>query len=664
MAPKQARNIDGIVAVQCQQCWKRAVQCQQYCHDCWDAWGHYVVSDPPAEAGARMPPSAEAGPKKKAKMQAAKLKSLQPKGAQDADPPAEVASGSGGQYGIEVKGSGERPLAEAAALETDPEKLAESETHPKLGEIYAWRGKTYRKKVGNGVNASHAIEDIHEYVSQWPPHRCSPKRDVTHEVPYQSTDDFVNTCRQSGSGEDAAFLWPSGRIGFMRAIAVAIHHLPVGHMVSIKNARKIPAKFYDKDGFLKWELMDLYHGTSAHSVPNIMGKGFCPPLGAGCDALFSQFGVPVPGVYVAKSWKVATTYPMESTTGPIPQCSTGVSGGSYIALDGTKPLRAIIRVLGDSSQQLWSKGSNQSLYKPSDLQITHVCFYAVHPKLVHTAHLGLELHSYSLDGGTPVPEVDETSSFLPESPTLTKRVAQYLKPIDMGTHELCRAQPPMRALIASGRPEEGGGSQLAEAAAATAADSSSSSGRLLGDADGRIKLRILFEQWLSHQSSQARIGSYGSLAEVSRCSTTLQSVVGKLNPSDLESASKLRIAVEINYSFLKTDEQETRELQGERSTSLAEALRRGTRPEDAKPLARKVPGDTTDVLYSRDGGRIPCGKVKAQGQFREFPPRTAESAPEPKQTANQAKRHRQREARSADETSDIVINKKKNIAST
>ena len=132
MAPKQARNIDGIVAVQCQQCWKRAVQCQQYCHDCWDAWGHYVVLDPPAEAGARMPPSAEAGPKKKAKMQAAKLKSLQPKGAQDADPPAEVASGSGGPYGIEVKGSGERPLAEAAALEIDPERLTESHHHTTL----------------------------------------------------------------------------------------------------------------------------------------------------------------------------------------------------------------------------------------------------------------------------------------------------------------------------------------------------------------------------------------------------------------------------------------------------------------------------------------------------------------------------------------------------
>ena len=171
MPPKS----DRIVAMQCAQCWKwkdETKMWEGYCHDCWDAWGHYdytslaawdaahaaaqfdepgsrcvcclhragnlycqhcemrplcgrclppeqhhcsygadhkVVSDPPAEAGAR-----------KAKMQAAKLKSLQPKGAQDADPPAEVASGSGGPSAepapeTEVKGSGERPLALCSA---------------------------------------------------------------------------------------------------------------------------------------------------------------------------------------------------------------------------------------------------------------------------------------------------------------------------------------------------------------------------------------------------------------------------------------------------------------------------------------------------------------------------------------------------------------------
>ena len=217
MAPKRARNgpCGGFLQLrdtsglemQCQQCLKwqdEAKVYEGYCHDCWDAWGHYdytslaawdaahaaaqfdepgsrcvcclhragnlycqhcemrplcgrclppeqhhcsygadhkVVSDPPAEAGARipppketgprkkaksqnaavmppregrrMPPPAEAGPKKKAKTQAAKLKSWQPKGAQDADPPAEVASGSGGPSAepapeTEVKGSGER----------------------------------------------------------------------------------------------------------------------------------------------------------------------------------------------------------------------------------------------------------------------------------------------------------------------------------------------------------------------------------------------------------------------------------------------------------------------------------------------------------------------------------------------------------------------------
>ena len=57
-------------------------------------------------------------------------------------------------------------------------------------------------------------------------------------------------------------------------------------------------------------------------------------------------------------------------------------------------MRREIRILGNSSQQLWGKGSNQSAYKPSDLHITHVCFYSVHPKLAHTDHLGLELYTY------------------------------------------------------------------------------------------------------------------------------------------------------------------------------------------------------------------------------------------------------------------------------
>ena len=155
-------------------------------------------------------------------------------------------------------------------------------------------------------------------------------------MPFQSIDDFVNTMRQSSSGGDAAFLWPSERMGIMRAIAVAIHHLPVGHMVSIKNAQKIPAKFYEKDGSLKWHVTDLYHGTSAFQVPNIMGKGFCPTLGAGCDALEAQFGVPVPGVYVAESWKVSTIVSWRAVT----------ASGTEAQLSGGAPWRQRPQIRG------------------------------------------------------------------------------------------------------------------------------------------------------------------------------------------------------------------------------------------------------------------------------------------------------------------------------
>ena len=120
--------------------------------------------------------------------------------------------------------------------------------------------------------------------------------------------------------------------------------------------------YYHKSGNLNYHVLDLYHGTSAFAIPDIMSRFLTPTLGAGCDALEAQFGIPVTGVYVAKSWKVASTYPIESTTGLIPQSKTGISGGSYVSLDGTPPLRAVVRVLADTGRQLWHKGNNQSMY--------------------------------------------------------------------------------------------------------------------------------------------------------------------------------------------------------------------------------------------------------------------------------------------------------------
>ena len=93
---------------------------------------------------------------------------------------------------------------------------------------FTWRGKTYKTKltVSNGVNSNHSLEDIHRYVGAWPPERCGEKRKVQDEVAFQSIEDFVNTIRQSCSEPGAAFLWPSRRVQFGKAISVALHHLP------------------------------------------------------------------------------------------------------------------------------------------------------------------------------------------------------------------------------------------------------------------------------------------------------------------------------------------------------------------------------------------------------------------------------------------------------
>ena len=63
--------------------------------------------------------------------------------------------------------------------------------------------------------------------------------------------------------------------------------------------------------------MDLYHGTYAESLPEILAGGFKPVMGAGGTTLLFQYGMEVPGVYLAESLTVATSYPMTPTTGRV-----------------------------------------------------------------------------------------------------------------------------------------------------------------------------------------------------------------------------------------------------------------------------------------------------------------------------------------------------------
>ena len=330
------------------------------------------------------------------------------------------------------------------------------------------------------VNVSHPLDDIIEYSKNFPPWRCQFARQVFHETPYESIDDFVNTLRQAATGADAAFLWPSERLKFMRSIATALHHLPTGCMISIKNARAIPEKYFNKHDKLKCHVLDLYHGTSPMSLPDIMSAGLKPTLGAGCDALEAHYGITVPGVYLAKSWCVASTYPINPTTGRITESKSGISGGTRVAVDGSPPMRAVVRCIADTSRTLWHRGSNQSLFKPEDLFITHVFLYAVHDRLLHELHRDITLSSFPVREDEALPEVVETSTFEAEPPRLLSRLSGDVHFIGEDTFK--RKPPSMRLLYASVTPSE---TQLA-----------------------RTGRSSLYHQWLRKRPPLTRIGYF------------------------------------------------------------------------------------------------------------------------------------------------------------
>ena len=90
---------------------------------------------------------------------------------------------------------------------------------------------------------------------------------------------------------------------------------------------------------------DFYHGTYAACTARILEEGLNPGLGAGSDQLKEHYGMFIPCVYVADSWKTASHYPMGLTTRPVEiadqKKKSDIGGGSYMSLDGTAPLRVV-----------------------------------------------------------------------------------------------------------------------------------------------------------------------------------------------------------------------------------------------------------------------------------------------------------------------------------
>jgi hypothetical protein len=207
-------------------------------------------------------------------------------------------------------------------------------------EYYQHSGKTYRKSTHKEVNANWAIDNIQEYSKTL--QDIAPEPLPEQDVQYESVMDFVYTMRCCASNPTSVFQWPSDALSFQQAFTVALHHLPPGCMVTL-NRRGIPQHLKSASNELKSTVIEVYHGTSVTALPSIFEGGLKPSFGVGSDMLAYHHGCPVPGVYVAKSWKVASTYPGIITTLPHHTCKHGVSGGTLVAMDGTFPLRAVIR---------------------------------------------------------------------------------------------------------------------------------------------------------------------------------------------------------------------------------------------------------------------------------------------------------------------------------
>ena len=188
-------------------------------------------------------------------------------------------------------------------------------------------------------------------------------------------------------------------------------------------------------------------------VPSILGRGLLPTVGAGSDQLKEQFGLIVPGVYVAKSWKHSSNYPIHPTSGPIQGCWTGVGGGTLIALDGTPPMRVTARCLADTTCQLWHRGSSQSLYMPRDLHITHISFWAVHPKLVHKFQTELSLYSFPVEEDFDFLTEETENEFTSTSDLIKDKVDRMIMALKSG-QEIHRPLPSKMRCLVIGAPKD------------------------------------------------------------------------------------------------------------------------------------------------------------------------------------------------------------------
>ena len=123
-------------------------------------------------------------------------------------------------------------------------RFGDAET-PWLGMYVGHDGKTYRSKgewTKKGVNSSHALDDIHNYVRDLGEKSLRQPHDPLKDIPYQSIHDYVETMRASCC-PGGPFTWAGENNKYNQFLAIALHHLPPGKAMLIKNDAPIPDKY-------------------------------------------------------------------------------------------------------------------------------------------------------------------------------------------------------------------------------------------------------------------------------------------------------------------------------------------------------------------------------------------------------------------------------------
>ena len=240
------------------------------------------------------------------------------------------------------------------------------------------------------MNTWWTAEDIRKYLKYETPGAVVWK--PWNAYVFDSITDFVSSLRAEASMPGAHFKWPEQRVTYEMVLAQAIHHLPPGYHVSIKNGNPCPKELLLSDPNWPGETAQYYHGTTTHSLlRGIIRNGLKPTFGAGGETTARARGQNTPMVYLSKLLECACFYPSHDATHAMnPYKDYGRPwGGEIISRDGTPPIRVVLRCISMNTKQLWHKhykSNGQRGFMPKHVYISHIMIYALPPFMASAAH--------------------------------------------------------------------------------------------------------------------------------------------------------------------------------------------------------------------------------------------------------------------------------------